>query len=885
MARKHPASRRRRGRGPKAKDNKAAAQLEQSEADDFEDENQKPPKECLPSRVSHGKRKRGGSDAGDPTDGAAKKKVAKASAKSKHLKAPKEEALSDGDDFRDSPGDCKKAKKHPKTEVVDKGSDEDEDSGDDWEEVEELTEPMLDVGEDSTTSQSVLPVKAVEIEIETPEQAKARKRSEKIKMELETYLRRMMKRFNKEVQENMHKVHLLCLLASGFYQNSICRQPDLLAIGLSIIPTRFTKVPLQNRDICFLSNLVKWFIGTFTVNADLSASEQDSLQTTLERRIAIYSARDDEELVHIFLLILRALQLLTRLVLSLQPIPLKSSVTKGKKSSTGTSLESPGGSSDPSSNVPESRKRPKTSKRIKEEEDSSECSEKADARGKRSKATAGSGQRRKPSCSEGEEAKQKTQSHARARQRRVAAKVSYKEESGSDESGSGSDFELSSGEGWNSSDEDCEPSPRKQKRTPDPQRTKTRSKSATKTQCEPPSFPAASSRSSGSKRGRKVSSGGEERGDRKAAGVDQWLEVFCESQAKWVCVDLVHGVVGQPLTCYKYATKPMTYVVGIDNDGWVRDVTQRYDPVWMTTTRKCRVDAEWWAETLRPYQSPLTEREKKEDQEFQAKHLDEPLPTSIGTYKNHPLYALKRHLLKFQAIYPETAAVLGYCRGEAVYSRDCVHTLHSRDTWLKQARVVRLGEVPYKVPRNEFGNVYLFLPSMMPIGCVQMHLPNLHRVARKLGIDCVQAITGFDFHGGYCHPVTDGYIVCEEFRDVLLTAWENEQAIIEKKEKEKKEKRALGNWKLLVRGLLIRERLQLRYGAKSEAVAPHADAGGGLSSDEEEGTSSQAETARVLAASWPQNREAKEGQKPEYPKMTRKRRAAETSHLFPFEKL
>lgn len=372
----------------------------------------------------------------------------------------------------------------------------------------------------------------------------------------------------------------------------------------------------------------------------------------------------------------------------------------------------------------------------------------------------------------------------------------------------------------------------------------------------------------------------------------------------------------------------MSHRQSIDSDGWVRDVTQRYDPAWMTATRKCRVDAEWWAETLRPYRSLLTEREKKEDQEFQAKHLDQPLPTSISTYKNHPLYALKRHLLKFQAIYPETAAVLGYCRGEAVYSRDCVHTLHSRDTWLKQARVVRLGEVPYKmvkgfsnrarkarlsepqlhdhndlglyghwqteeyqppiavdgkVPRNEFGNVYLFLPSMMPVGCVQMTLPNLNRVARKLGIDCVQAITGFDFHGGYCHPVTDGYIVCEEFRDVLLAAWENEQAIIEKKEKEKKEKRALGNWKLLVRGLLIRERLKLRYGAKSEAAAPHA-AGGGLSSDEEEGTSSQAEAARVLAASWPQNREDPE-QKSEYTKMTRKRRAAEASHLFPFEKL
>lgn len=33
--------------------------------------------------------------------------------------------------------------------------------------------------------------------------------SEKIKVEFETYLRRMMKRFNKEVQENMHKVGLV----------------------------------------------------------------------------------------------------------------------------------------------------------------------------------------------------------------------------------------------------------------------------------------------------------------------------------------------------------------------------------------------------------------------------------------------------------------------------------------------------------------------------------------------------------------------------------------------------------------------------------------------------------------------------------------------------
>lgn len=78
---------------------------------------------------------------------------------------------------------------------------------------------------------------------------------------------------------------------------------------------------------------------------------------------------------------------------------------------------------------------------------------------------------------------------------------------------------------------------------------------------------------------------------------------------------------------------------------------------------------------------------------------------------------------------------------------------------------------PLQVPRNEFGNVYLFLPSMMPIGCVQLNLPNLHRVARKLDIDCVQAITGFDFHKGYSHPMCvrvllqhrqEGWAVLEE---------------------------------------------------------------------------------------------------------------------------
>ncbi|NXG45061.1 XPC protein, partial [Psilopogon haemacephalus] len=315
--------------------------------------------------------------------------------------------------------------------------------------------------------------------------------------------------------------------------------------------------------------------------------------------------------------------------------------------------------------------------------------------------------------------------------------------------------------------------------------------------------------------------------------------------------------------------------------------------------------------------------------QFQVKLQDQPLPTAIGEYKNHPLYALKRHLLKYQAIYPESAAILGYCRGEAVYSRDCVHTLHSRDTWLKQARVVRIGEVPYKmvkgfsnqarkarlaepanrdkedlalfghwqteeyqppvavdgkVPRNEYGNVYLFLPSMLPIGCVHLRLSNLNRLARKLDIDCAQAITGFDFHGGYSHPVTDGYIVCEEYKEVLIAAWENEQVEIEKKEKEKREKRALGNWKLLTKGLLIRERLKQRYSIKTESFMPQTEKGEGFSSDEEGGPSSETAVGST-ALYWPQNRQLEKKNEETAIRKSKREKKGEAAQLFPFEKL
>lgn len=69
--------------------------------------------------------------------------------------------------------------------------------------------------------------------------------------------------------------------------------------------------------------------------------------------------------------------------------------------------------------------------------------------------------------------------------------------------------------------------------------------------------------------------------------------------------------------------------------------------------------------------------------------MEQPLPTSVSDFKDHPLYVLTRHLLKFQSIYPQDVDPVAHIREEPVYLRDNLVTLHSRQTWLKYARVVK----------------------------------------------------------------------------------------------------------------------------------------------------------------------------------------------------
>uniref|UniRef100_A0AAG5CQY0 Rad4 beta-hairpin domain-containing protein n=1 Tax=Anopheles atroparvus TaxID=41427 RepID=A0AAG5CQY0_ANOAO len=347
---------------------------------------------------------------------------------------------------------------------------------------------------------------------------------------------------------------------------------------------------------------------------------------------------------------------------------------------------------------------------------------------------------------------------------------------------------------------------------------------------------------------------GAKSGERQASSGDKtdiWIEFYCEKSKRWITFDLVSGRADCVDYIVRNATSPISYVFAWDNEGYLKDITARYVQNWNTACRMLRVEQPWLDKALAPYVGTKSSRDLLEDKELDKLDADKPLPKTIGELKNHPLYALRRHLLKFQALYPAEPPTLGFIRGEAIYPRECVHTLQTREKWYKQGRVVRPFETAYKVvkcwkydrptnnwlkdqpcdifghwqtdeydpptaengivPRNEYGNVELFTEKMLPKGTVHLKLPGLNKVCKRLQIDCAPALTGFDMAKMRVVPVYEGFVVCQEFAEQVIEEWYKEMEQEEQREQEKMEKRVYGNWKRLIKGLLVRRKLQNKY--------------------------------------------------------------------------
>ncbi|KAI0087722.1 hypothetical protein BDY19DRAFT_892387 [Irpex rosettiformis] len=295
---------------------------------------------------------------------------------------------------------------------------------------------------------------------------------------------------------------------------------------------------------------------------------------------------------------------------------------------------------------------------------------------------------------------------------------------------------------------------------------------------------------------------------------------------------------------------------------------------------------DWWERVMaimrRPYR---LNRDDLEDDELHVNQLTEQMPNSMAGFKNHPLYVLERHLKRDEVIHPltELGKFRGepvYPRSSVVTLKTAENWMRQGRKvregcqpmkWVKQNAVtvnkkraiemamadrsdglaVAGGDqgagfssepdvmqgmysesqtelyrpdpvINGKVPKNNFGNIDLYVPTMLPAGGAYVPYKGVAKIAHQLGIDCAEAVTGFEFKKRRAFPVISGVVVAAENEEMLREAYWAAEQEAEEKRRTKRQEQVIKRWQRLIQGLRIRQRLQDQYAGKETQQAPES---------------------------------------------------------------
>ncbi|KAH6723071.1 putative DNA repair protein rhp42 [Leptodontidium sp. MPI-SDFR-AT-0119] len=290
---------------------------------------------------------------------------------------------------------------------------------------------------------------------------------------------------------------------------------------------------------------------------------------------------------------------------------------------------------------------------------------------------------------------------------------------------------------------------------------------------------------------------------------------------------------------------------------WFKQVMSGY----VRGSRKCprtEIDDHEEATDLKPVKA-----EKKEVEEGKE---------TLQYYKTSTQFVLERHFKREEALLPTAKHVKMFTvkgKGETsteekVYLRKDVVNCKTMETWHKEGRAPKLGEeplkrVPYRaattnrrrelaeaenasgekvlqglysrdqtewiipppiengiIPKNSFGNIDLYVESMLPEGAVHIPVRGTVKICKRLGIDYAEAVVGFEFGHRMAVPIISGVVVAEEHYDTMMEEWHKDEAERVRKEDEKARKLVLHTWRRMLMGLRIVERVNEEYGVADE---------------------------------------------------------------------
>jgi xeroderma pigmentosum group C-complementing protein len=296
---------------------------------------------------------------------------------------------------------------------------------------------------------------------------------------------------------------------------------------------------------------------------------------------------------------------------------------------------------------------------------------------------------------------------------------------------------------------------------------------------------------------------------------------------------------------------------------------------------------DWFGMVMRGYQRPREKRtavdELEDERDLQRNQPEKkkaaPTHDTLQSLRTSTEFVLERFLRREEALKPGSEPVRTFIAGkgarakeEPVFKRADVVKCLSAESWHKEGRQTLPGAVPLKrvpiravtllrkrevdemqretgekplqglyardqteyiipppiedghIPKNDYGNIDCFVPSMVPRGAAHVPLPGTVRICKKLGIDYAEAVTGFEFGSKMAVPVIQGVVIAEENEELLRDAWRADAAEKRKREELKAEKRILQTWRKFLFGLRIMERVREEYGGGDPEAGRERDA-------------------------------------------------------------
>ncbi|KAK3679125.1 hypothetical protein LTR37_021421 [Vermiconidia calcicola] len=295
---------------------------------------------------------------------------------------------------------------------------------------------------------------------------------------------------------------------------------------------------------------------------------------------------------------------------------------------------------------------------------------------------------------------------------------------------------------------------------------------------------------------------------------------------------------------------------------------------------------DWFRTLTSLYDRPETKRTAADDQEEQtdlkpfkpAKEEKQVDKESLQGYKQSADFVLEQHLRREEALKPGAKPVKSFTAGKGdkvvehpVYRRSDVLFCRTVESWHKEGRAIKVGEQPIKyvpmravtlirkremedaqretgeklkqglysesqtdwiipppiedgvIPKNAFGNMDVYVPTMVPQGAVHLPLKGTAKLCRKLQVDYAEACTGFEFGKQRAVPVLTGVVVAKGNEHLVRDAWQAEQVELKRKEDTKRTAAALHWWRKMLLGLRVLERMRTEYadsGGKEEEMNP-----------------------------------------------------------------